>query len=37
MQLLLKDKPVLEVQENGQCTILEFDYFMPPKRWETTE
>lgn len=26
MLLLLKDKPVLEVKENGQCTILEFDF-----------
>lgn len=26
MQLLLKDKPILEVKENGQCSILEFDY-----------
>jgi len=26
MQLLIKDKPILEVKENGQCTILEFDY-----------
>lgn len=26
MQLLLKDKPTLEVRENGQCSILNFDY-----------
>lgn len=26
MQLLIKDKPILEVKDNGQCTILEFDY-----------
>lgn len=26
MQLLLKDKPILDVKENGQCTILEFDF-----------
>ena len=25
MQLLLKDTPVLEIQENGICTVLEFD------------
>ena len=25
MQLLLKDKPLLEIQENGTCTILDFD------------
>ena len=25
MQLLLMDKPVLNVQENGMCTILDFD------------
>lgn len=25
MRLLLKDKPVLEVQDNGVCTILDFD------------
>ena len=25
MQLLLKDKPVLEINENGTCVILEFD------------
>ena len=25
MQLLLKDTPVLEIQENGTCTVLEFD------------
>lgn len=26
MQLLIKDKPILEVKDNGQCTILAFDY-----------
>jgi len=26
MQLLIKDKPILEVKENGQCSILAFDY-----------
>lgn len=26
MQLLIKDKPILEVKENGQCNILEFNY-----------
>lgn len=25
MQLLLKDKPLLEIQDNGVCTILEYD------------
>ena len=25
MQLLLKDTPVLDIQENGTCTVLEFD------------
>ena len=25
MQLLLKDTPVLEIQENGTCTVLEFE------------
>lgn len=26
MQLLLKDKPILEVKDNGQCNILDFDH-----------
>ena len=26
MYLLLQDRPILEVKENGQCIILEFDY-----------
>lgn len=25
MQLLLKDAPLLEIQENGECTIIDFD------------
>ena len=25
MQLLLKNKPLLDVEENGVCTILDFD------------
>ena len=25
MQLLLKDKPILDIQENGTCRILDFD------------
>ena len=25
MQLLLKDKPLLDIQDNGICTILNFD------------
>ena len=25
MQLLLKDIPLLDIQENGTCTILDFD------------
>ena len=25
MQLLLKDEPILDIQENGTCRILDFD------------
>lgn len=25
MQLLLKDKPLLNIQADGNCTILDFD------------
>lgn len=25
MQLLLRDEPILDIQENGKCTILDFD------------
>lgn len=26
MQLLLKDKPVLDIQDNGICTVLDFSH-----------